>query len=415
MRRGQRVRGVRLVACCGLFSLGCGDDAPSNDDGTTSAGTDTGAAGQCGDNELKPFRDAWQVEADVDFPYLDADGQAQITSLFIGGHIYNDNFVNQGDVIVRFTGPPNRITVELRRFTMTPNATIAQQDFEALRLWAFDQKVTSPAKPPDMDPASNCATGPWHDGCGIRVYYDGLSQLARAGADIRVTLPADYHHDVQIVTDDNDADASYFDRGNVCVENLAGNAQVELENGQVFVTLADDIGPAPSCPGADVEACETWTDAGEPAPWASECPCVQDGNFGLLSIGSMDGAAADITLDVPAGLWTTINAQNQGEGQSVAGDHCVASVEVAEAVPAPTDFPWIAGASTPKPSEASLEGGGYQILAVSSDCGIVAATESPQDFECGAAGTDQPKTKRGDIVVCAGCLGAATCDDLLPN
>src|SRR5690606_37114993 len=79
------------------------------------------------DPEPRPFEDAWRLELDLPFPYLDAAGTtARIKSLTIGGREEDDNFANRGHVIVQFdpagTAADGRIRVEMRRYTMARTA-----------------------------------------------------------------------------------------------------------------------------------------------------------------------------------------------------------------------------------------------------------------------------------------------------
>src|SRR5687767_1919209 len=83
-----------------------------------------------------PFRDDWRTEVDLPFPYGSA-ADPGITALAIGGLVHDHNFANHGDVIVRFTGPPDRITVEMRRFTMAASEDEALSQIAGMSLWAY--------------------------------------------------------------------------------------------------------------------------------------------------------------------------------------------------------------------------------------------------------------------------------------
>jgi len=150
----------------------------------------------CGSDDAsprRPSRDAWDVVASAEFVHTTMDDEGrpitQIGDVIVGGLEYNSNFANRGDVIVNFDGPANRILVEFRRFTVNTSENEAQDDFAAMGLWAFNTQVGTPSRPQDMDPDSDC-TDTWLPGCAIRAYYDGQTQLGRAGADIRVRLSA---------------------------------------------------------------------------------------------------------------------------------------------------------------------------------------------------------------------------------
>ena len=272
-----------------------------------------------------------------------------------------------------------------------------------------------------VDAEDDCLASGWQNDCEVRVYYDGLSQLRRSGADIRVTLPADYRQRINVVTQDNTEDEDYLNRGNVCISNLFASADIETESGNVWVSLAPDAYPAPKCSPAQIEACETWTvedDMGNEvaAPWAPECDCIAvgGGEFGLLSIDNRDDSSSNIMVDVPANLWTSINGQNKGDSQEASGDHCEANVTVPNAIADDTgnDFPWQAKFNANYPGEPAIMGAGFTIQASSNACGPVAATESPSDFVGLGMGDTQESGERGNIEVCSDCI-VQSCDELI--
>ena len=212
-------------SCAILVSLaGCGQcGGSSNGD----SGGDDG--GDDGDVDSRPFRDEWRVVHDGAFAAYDEDGEPRITKISIGTpDPSGDNFVNRGDVIVDFTGEPGRIVIELRRFTFASSQASAEDVYGRLGLWTYDTDVGTPKRPEEMDADADC-TGvdePWRDNCAIYVYYNGQNQLARSGADIRVTLPPDYRQELAIATIDNVAEDSYPNRGDVCISNLNATATV---------------------------------------------------------------------------------------------------------------------------------------------------------------------------------------------
>jgi len=394
------------------FSLGCGD---------RDGGFDSGNGNEIdGSDDRKPFRDGWRVAADVDFIHTDlSDGLALIVDLTIGGRETNDNFANRGDIIVNFDGPDDRILIELRRFTHTTTLERAEEDFERLSLWAFS---SSPGRPQDQDVEDDCTAGGWQGGCDIRVYYDGLSQQDRAGADIRVTLPADYRRQINIVTEDNIGDDDYFNRGDVCVSNLFASVDIETESGNVWVSLADGTTPSPRCSADQIQACEDWTVDDEsgnqvPTPWAPECDCIAvgGGEFGRVAIENRDSSSSDVTVEMPEGLWASIRAENKGATQSQAGEFCEAGIDVdnIELDPTSEDLPWNAFAHANFPGEPAIRGAGFSVLAVSNECSPVAHTDAPEDFVGTGHGDEQESTERGNIVVCTDCI-TQTCDELIP-
>ncbi|MEM9454609.1 MAG: hypothetical protein AAGF11_10550 [Myxococcota bacterium] len=399
------------LTLAGVLMSGC----PGTDDGGT---------------DRTPFRDEWRVAADQPFDHTgtnaDGDPVAQIFQLTIGGRESNNNFANRGDVIVNFDGPADRILVEMRRFTFAANEEAAEEDYEDLVLWAYN--ASSVGRPQDQEEEDNCnsvdANGVpagWINDCDVRVYFDGQNQLRRSGADLRVTLPPDYRQDFSVITQDNVEDDNYFNRGNVCISNLFASAQVETESGNVWVSLDPEIYEAPKCSPDQIANCEEWTvedEMGEdvPAPWASECSCISQGGgqFGQLQVDNRDNNSSDITVDIPGGLWTSITAQNQGMMQTEAGDHCDALVSVpnAEADTTGNDFPWQAKFFTNYPGESAIRGAGFNIQVISSECGPVAYTESPEGY-VGMGGEDQVSAERGNIEVGTGII-TQTCDQLIP-
>ena len=388
-----------LVACASGGGSGCGNE-PS------------------GTSARMPFRDGWEVVADQSFVHTTTDG-AQIFDLTIGGREENDNFANRGDVIVTFDGPDDRILVEMRRFTFNTNDDTAQQDFDDLSLWAY---TSSTGRPQDQDMADDCVASGWQNGCQVRVYYDGQAQLKRSGADLRVTLPADYRYKLNVVTQDNVEEEDYLNRGNVCVSNLFATANIEVESGKVWASLARNVTPAPKCTEDQIDKCENWTVEDEegnmvPAPWAPECDCIAvgGGEFGRLEVASREETAADITVDMPAGLWASVKAENTGMGQEASGEHCDAKIEVANFEPNDTgnDSPWEAFGNVNYPGEPAIAGAGFSVVASSKSCEPVAFTENPDDFVGVGKGEEQDSEERGNVRVCTDCI-TQSCNDLIP-
>lgn len=413
-RDPPRLAPLLALALTVSLTPGCGPKTGSDGSGDGSSGhVDTNTHGSAdetgpGNTGRGPFRDEWRVEVDMDFIHTAPDGLIQIFDLTIGGRETMDNFANRGDLIVDFDGPADRILVELRRFTFAANQAQAEADFDDLFLWAYS--VPQVGRPQDLDPADDCVASGWHSGCQVRVYYDGQNQLRRSGADIRVTLPSDYRQHITLITEDNDEEPDYLDRGNVCVSNLFANADIDTENANVWVSLSPDANPAPLCSAAQIETCETWTDGtGAPAPWAPECDCLATGaGFGALSIDSRSNTAANITVDMPADLWATITAESDG-------DHCEAQITVPGAVPSETgnDFPWQASATTNYPGQPAILGAGFIIQTTSDACGPVAFTEHPDDYVGSGNGSMQMSTERGNLEVCSDCI-VQSCDQLVP-
>lgn len=382
--------------------------------------------------EQRPFRDGCKKVIDQPFQFVDADGGLQIQALEIGGTESSDNFANRGDIIVKYADT-DRITVEMCRFTMAASDELAEEDFDRLEIWAYDA-TGSPKKPSSMKEEDNCidpdGTTPWLDNCKIRVYYDGQTQLGRAGADLRVTIPRDYIYGIEVTTEDNDQDDDYQNRGSVCIEGLAGSAEVELGSGEAFVILADDLNPMPTCPADLYQEC---VDVG----WDRDtCPCITGMyTFASTKITTQDAASADMTVDVPAtnpAFWAALQLTN--EGQQTKGtapacadddiapgarcDVCVDpsagafTIDAALGSDALRD-PWRNRGDLNFPGEPADTGAGYLISLTSKVCQAVPATEDPDDFVGLGKGSEQDVNERGNMSVCSGCLRGQSCEDLL--
>lgn len=404
--------------------LGC----PADGGSTSEGGADTGGTdGDLpGDHDgTAPYRDEWRVVHEGPFVELDEAGDPLIRSLIVGNTLgYDDNFVNRGDVIVQFDGEPGTIRVEFRRFTFAASQADAQAVYERMALWAYNSSTGSPKRPVDMDEADRCdgvdaggAPRAWKDGCAVYLYYDGQAQLVRAGADIRVTLPPEYRGALALATSDNVAEDAYPNRGNVCVDGLPGAVDIELQNGLAFVSVAA-TSPYPSCPEELVAECEAYDDPSTDGPdaWAADCPCINLGyNPGLVKVASLEPSSADITVDVPSGLWTSFRAENAGEN-TLQGKHCAAAIEGLASVEfsagmSDPNKPWLRGGVANQPVAAPA--GGFRIDLKSSGCEAVGAVESPGEWDPEVV--DPEPTLRGTIEICEGCLVGTRCDALLPG
>ncbi len=380
-------------------------------------------SGSPGLKEQFPFRDAWRTVIDQDFPHLAGDGTAEITSLIIGGTESNDNFANRGDIIVNFNGQEGRIKVEFRRFTFAESADVAKEEFSKFDVWAYSSSGSpKPPKPEDAGSSSqwadedeNCVTKGWTSGCRILAYYDGLIQPGRLGTDIRVTLPPTYRQGLDVITQDNVAEDAYQDRGNVCIDGARlADLSVSMGSGRVYVIAADDITPGPACSQADIEACENYTDPGDnsPAAWDPNCPCQ---SLGQAKVKSLDAEAANITIDIPGNLWSSMNLENADDPSNAA--KCTAEIDPSLSPnldDATADKPYQTRGEINHPSPAAIENGGYNIQAVSERCDSVFFTEDPDDYQGPDATEEQETELRGNIQVCNRCLAGKTCGDLMP-
>ncbi len=403
---------------------GCpGGGGAASDGGADTGDTDGGTPAD--HDGPAPHRDQWRVVHEGPFVELDEDGEPLIRNLIVGNTLgYNDNFVNRGDVIVQFDGEPGTIRIEFRRFTFAASQADAEAVYDRTSLWAYNSSTGTPKRPVDMDEADRCdgldadgAPRAWKEGCAVYLYYDGQAQLVRAGADIRVTLPPEYRGALALATSDNVAEDDYRNRGNVCVDRLGGAVDIELQNGIALVSIASDS-PYPSCPAELVAQCEAYDDPNTDGPdaWSADCPCINLGyNPGLVKVESLEPSSADITVDVPSGLWTSFRAENAGEN-TLQGKHCPATIEGLAAVEfsagmADPNKPWLRGGIANEPPAAPA--GGYRIDLKSSGCEAVGAVESPADWEPDVV--DANPVLRGEIEICDGCLTGTPCDQLLPG
>lgn len=381
-------RRTHRIACgFAWIALGCGDQScelPRRGDRFDLDDSDFPPQG----GTQQPFRDAWRVEHEGPLLAHDEGGIPRITSIAIGSALGSqDNFVNRGDVTVEFDPAlDDTIRIELRRFTFAASEEEASEIFAKLLLWANRPTDGTPVRPNDVADADRCigveADGSpraWQDDCSILLYYNGQSQLARAGADIRVTLPATYRESISIATADNRQEDSYPNRGNVCVRGLRGSADIELESGVAFVSIASDT----TYPGHVI------------ASTAVE-------------------SAANVTVDVPSTVWTSIDASVDSESDT-SGVPCPSIVVGLPQVEYSPEYPaqsrHVVGDAN-RPPDAPL-GSGYQVQISSAGCDAVGSVEAPVNWDEDDVEPDpQP---RGNLTVCAGCIAEQACDVLLPG
>ena len=122
---------------------------------------------------------------------------------------------------------------------------------------------------------------------------------------------------------------------------------------------------------------------------------------------SHEEEAANVVVDVPAGLWAAIQAESH--------EPCEATVSVPGFEPGPVgnDFPWEASGSASYPGPPAILGAGYSIDASSSACGEVRYTEHPEQFVGDDNEDQQTSEQRGNLEVCTGCI-VQGCNDLVP-
>jgi hypothetical protein len=393
-----------------------------------AAATLTGAAGcpsSGGDDSSgvsQPFRESsWTVVIDQPFRVYADDGSVNIGSLQIGNE-GGDNFRNRGDVIVQYADV-DRITVEMRKFTQVDSEALAEADYDKLSIWGSTSAL--PAPPFNLDPEDNCVDpefqAEWQDGCQIAVFYEGQTQVDRSGADLRVTLPKEFIFDLFVVTEDNDADSDYQNRGNVCIENLPGTADISLSNGSAYVILDETMPEMPECPDDLRIECENsgWNPDG--------CGCLAQGfSFSQVKITSNDGQAADGWIDIPGtgDFWVGYNLRNDGQntpGDDAPGALCEAVVMDSAGAVRLSDNTDLSQApnsnqgSINYPGEPATEGAGFSIQMISDQCSVILATEDPSGFGGVGNGPEQDSEERGNLTVCSGCIRSSGCDALIPG
>jgi len=368
---------------CSAFGLGCGlalallSTACNGDDNGTSATGDDPFA-------VFPFEDEWREVANMPFP-LDT-----VRTISIGGRESNDNFANRGDIEVLFDQDGETIIVEMRKYAMQGDQAEADAAFEKLQLWAYSS-TGNPEKPGQMDPEDDCTQG-WQDGCKIRVYYDGLSQPVRSGADLRVHLPKDYRYTLNVETEDNTSEDAYKQRGDITVKDLCGSATLRMENGVAKVRMCAGLEEGPTCTSDQISACEDMN-------WDANCGCT---DFGQLKISSLDPFAGNITVDFPAGLWANVAMEN-----TVAGSECLASFENCTGGDCVLD-------QSPEnlakgkaeynyPGEPATPGVGYAFNLEANGCETVFYVDDPDDYVADAMDSSKSEL-RGNLNVCTGCL-----------
>ncbi|MCH9686321.1 MAG: hypothetical protein K0V04_33120 [Deltaproteobacteria bacterium] len=316
---------------------------------------------------LRPFRDQWRVELDAT---VALDGPGALDELLIGGTTFESNFSNRGDVIVQFHDEA-RVIVEMRRFTHALSSQSAAEEFEDLALWAFLGGDVAPMRPEQMQFPRPCigAAGNFLDGCGLRVYHRGNAQPLRAGADVRVTLPAAYRGEINVITEDMITDSNYLNRGNVCIEPTQAKVEVTAQRGVIFGSVSE-----------------------------------QGGSISAL------GDAAEIWLDVPAALRTQVSVSYEDDSDKT--ERCYGDVEIAGFVATGGSFGATHGSfsgyagpeAEPTVFDATVSG-------IAKVCDVVAFTESPDQFNRDAAA--QASETRGVPHVCNDCLRDRGCDELL--
>ena len=387
--------GLMLGSTLGLSLVaGCGDNTP----GTSE--------------DAHPQEGEWKtVLKELPFPLT---GDGAIGSISIGRAEYTENFANRGDVEVYLDQDKEVITIEMRYYDFSddliakgdPNGLTEEErqgTFGRLSLWAFVNSG-NPSPPDAMDPLDNCTVGTWKSGCEIAAYYDGKAQPARSGAHIRVHLPKAYRGDLNITTEDNDAEPTFPRVGNVIVEGLCSGGTILLAQGTAKVNMCRDLTPAPKCNAEQIKGCEDFIDPDtmQPAAWSNLCPCPAE-NFGQLKIEATKPWAGNITVDIPTTTWLNANLANEetDKPHECKPDLSACTGKICE--PVSFDDYTISGEFN-YPSKAAASGAGFNLTVKSAGCNPVSFFDDAKDWNVDPALSKEKTETHGHITVCNGCL-----------
>jgi hypothetical protein len=339
---------------------------------------------------MGPADGCWATIADAEFD------SAQISKLRVGGPLDDHNFANRGDIELYYTLDSDRIVVQMRPFTFAPNEASAFEDVDRLIPWLYT--ASSVAPPAQLGADQACVIeGEWQDGCSVRVWYDGLAQKLRSGADLRVFVPRGWEGEVELATEDNIVEAEYPSRGHIRVVDLPGSGDVTLDGGSAEVRLDRATEPVPACSAEQNAACaeQGWDQSAEAC-----LPCV---DFGRIHVESRGGTAANITVDAPPDLWISAALENQQEGLTPGSDpSCFISIDCegfggCEWTQNDPLMPWKGRALLNQPAQALL-GLGYNVRLSSAACQESMEAEGPADY-----GAPRPSW-HGSLELCSGCL-----------
>lgn len=373
-------------------------------------------------NTEVPVRTDWVTVFDGGMPINTGMSGLDVTSLSIGGTQVSDNFINRGNVEVYQSLAPSdpnsgvgQIVVQMRKFTFACSAEAAalSEDgnpsaFDRIQPWIFASNSVLPPFDADLEGLECTPETGFVDGCRIRVYYDGDTQPIRAGADIRVFLPADYNGKLRLETEDNIEDNSYKDRSDIIVTGLQGELEAYLDSGNAQVIVADDALPAPACGPENNAACEEYIDPATdmPSPWSSDCPCGVN-NLNKINVSSRDSEAMNFTMDAPASYWMVATLNNADPTNTLVDNgFCDVNVDCngfdsCEQDPVDcndAERPWKCKAVTNAKSGAVV-GSGVVVQVTSGQCADVEFHADPSQY-----GLDEEVEKRGILDVCTGCL-----------
>lgn len=377
------------------FSGALAGAAGCADDGTASSNTNGEQQG-----ERKPQVGEWETVVDaLPFPL---EGDAAIKQITIGRREYDENYANRGNIEVLYDHPEQTITVEIRKYVFGDELD-RESVFERLSLWAF---VTSgnPSKPSSQPADSDCTKDTWKNNCAIYAYYDGKSQPERAGMDFRVHLPAGFRGKVIANTEDNlQEQDTYPRRGNITIDGLCGSGDVLMEAGWAKIKMCRELTPAPTCPAAGIEACNTWPNPpgdGSEA-WDKDCPCGKGDLFGQLIVRAPKPWAANITVDIPQSVWANTTLKNTADSKL---DDCMPQIEACGTIKSCTlndEDKFSPTAEFNYPSSAAPSGAGFNITLETGGCVPIPFVDNAADWKPEGAPDEE---LRGKLKVCTGCL-----------
>lgn len=331
----------------------------------------------------QPYLDEWRVVVEHD----DVDDLALLS---VGSRLVFDNFANRGDIEVRFDPAQSGIRIEMQRFTIADDPATAMAAFERMQAWAYASPPTGTADDEGL-PCFMAGTST----CHVRVHHESVVQPWRDGANLRVTLPAAWQGELELVTSDNLGEGVeyYPDRSDVAVWGLAGALSVELDSGNVAIAVASSLTHFEGCPLADT--CELG--GFDPA-----CGCTQPT---AIRVANAAGHASNVVIDLP--LTSSLTASPHwyevrlDRGDPEAG--CTASIDCEDlgCVEAVDPDGAEVSATIGYPGAPALVGAGILVNAFSAACSDVEYVDDPtQDYGRGAA----PSEQRGNLRVCTGCL-----------
>jgi hypothetical protein len=337
----------------------------------------------------RPFVDDWEEVASLP--------AAQFTLLSVGDRLASDNFSNSGDIEVRYEAGTDKITIEMQRFTVAESQAVADEAFSRMQYWGYN--IVTPEAPSEENMIDSCFNPDPDavDRCYVRVYYDGLFQPVRDGAHFRVTIPAGWDGDLELVTSDNLEEGidTYPERGDILVDGVAGNLLVDLDSGNVDVKLDPNTDHYAGCGNND--AC---VEMG----YIMGCGCSEPTN---ISIANTSGQASNITVDLGnPDAWYTMILENRGTFSSSDDFVCNATIKCSdfgdncELDPAYTGIAYQERAEVNFPGGEAIAGAGIRVSLISESCANIKYADGPDDYDVDPL----PEEKRGELLVCVGCL-----------